>query len=73
MTSAELETKNFKTEWEITNVMASLQSVITAGIAKGMKTSTMIDAYVSLASGTKFLNYFEVPKASRCCDLRRKW
>lgn len=59
MSSTELDKRDFTITWEIHGVMASLQNIITAGIAKGMKTTTMIDAYVSLASGTRFLNYFD--------------
>lgn len=60
--AAEFARTEYKIEWLIHGILVADQPCVVAAPKKGMKTSTMIDLTVALATGRPFLNFFEVPK-----------
>ncbi|RIK75652.1 MAG: hypothetical protein DCC67_15015 [Planctomycetota bacterium] len=65
LTSAELATTDFKIKFLIEDALVAGQPLIIAGPQKSLKTSFIIDAAVSLASGAPFLGRFNVSRQSR--------
>jgi len=65
LSSAELEATDFPIEFLIEGVLVAGQPLIIAGPQKSLKTSTMIDAVISLASGSPFLSTFTVNRPCR--------
>ena len=64
LTYSQFMAKTFEREWLIKHVLVSGESLLVGGPHKSLKTSMMLDACISLATGTHFLGYekFEVPK-----------
>ena len=62
LTLAELMTKNISVEYLIRRILAEGQPLLLAGPVKSMKTSIMLDLCLSLATGTPFLDFFEVER-----------
>jgi|GEM_PF-1314164 len=60
-TATDLATLDFSITWLCDQVLVALQPAIAGGGWKCLKTSVLIDLFVSLASGTDFLNRFRVP------------
>ena len=60
---ADLMDMDFPLTWLIKDAMVEGQSCILAGPKKALKTTLMLDAALSLASGKKFLGRFDVPTA----------
>ena len=54
---------NFKVEWLVKNLLVADQPGVVGGPKKGLKSNMMLDLAVSLASGLRFLDHFEVPRA----------
>ena len=78
---AQFATGDYRAEWLIEHVLVKNQPAGIAGPSKTLKTGLSLDAAISLASGTKFLGEFWVPKAARtaspvasetaCADVAR--
>lgn len=60
MTLRDVMSQKIEVEYLIENFMTRLQPMVIGGAAKTLKTSTTIDIVLSLASGTKCLNKFDV-------------
>jgi hypothetical protein len=59
---ADLCAESTKPDWLVKQVLAANQPMVIGGPPKAHKTSLALDMAVSLATGTKFLNTFAVPK-----------
>ncbi|MEQ8786522.1 MAG: AAA family ATPase [Pirellulaceae bacterium] len=66
MTSAELDAATFDIEFLVEWLLVAMQPLILFGPQKALKTSILLDLLLSLASGGKFLGYFNVTRAVRC-------
>ncbi len=60
----EFAEKDFRPTWIIKQVLVAKQSVVCGGRSKAMKTSLLIDAAVSIATGTRFLGEFPTTRAT---------
>lgn len=69
LSAAELANGDFKLEYLIPGLLASLQPLIIAGQFKTLKTSIALEIALSLASATKFLGRFEIPNRKRVLVL----
>ncbi|WDQ16377.1 AAA family ATPase [Rhodopirellula sp. P2] len=69
LSSSQLDAADFTTEYLIEGVLPAMQSTVIAGPAKGMKTTTAIDAALSIANARKFLGRFWVPEPKRVLFL----
>jgi replicative DNA helicase len=58
-------TTNYALEWLVQRVLVKDQPAVLGGPKKTLKTSTLIDLAVSLATATPFLGWFEVYKRHR--------
>ena len=65
LTSAELDAGQFDQPYLVENVLAARQDCVFGAPKKCLKTNVSIDLTLSLASGSKFLNKFYVPRAVR--------
>ena len=65
MTSAELDAADLNVEYLCEEIVAKLQPCVIAASKKSLKTTIAIDLTLSFASGLKFVNQFNVPKAVR--------
>jgi hypothetical protein len=65
MTAADFLTKTFPREWLVKGLIVRDQPLVIGGPKKTLKTNTMVDLCVSLASSTPVLNHFEVPRRTR--------
>ena len=64
-TTAELRANITKPEWLVQRLLVARQPAIIGAGKKGMKTSSMLDLAVSLASGTDFLGWFKIYRKMR--------
>ena len=62
MTWDEFMAKDFAFDWLIEGVMVENQPLVIAGPQKTLKTSIMLDAAISIATGAPFLEVFPVPE-----------
>ncbi|REJ82671.1 MAG: hypothetical protein DWQ29_12855 [Planctomycetota bacterium] len=62
---SELETADLSIDYLIRGVLVRGQPAIIGGPMKALKTSIMVDMAVSLATGTRFLERFPVPRQHR--------
>lgn len=67
--SATFAAKSYHRDWSIRYILVRGQPGCWAGPVKSMKTSTLVDAAISLASGTPFLGEFEIPQRRRVAVL----
>lgn len=67
--SGEFARAEYSRRWLVKRVLVEGQPALAGGAKKMLKTSTFVDLAVSLASGTKFLGAFEVPRPVRVCML----
>jgi hypothetical protein len=65
MTAADFLAKTFPREWLVKGLIVRDQPLVIGGPKKTLKTNTMVDLCVSLASSTPVLNHFEVPRRTR--------
>lgn len=65
ITSQELDAGNYELEYLINGILVHKQPGVIAGPKKSLKTNISIDLALSLASGGKFLNYFQAERAVR--------
>src|SRR4051794_6246408 len=61
--SAAFMDAQFHQQWLIKNMLVADQPAIIGGAKKVLKTSLLLDMAISIATGTKFLNHFEVETA----------
>ena len=66
-TTAEFLAADLAEEWLIEDVFVWGMPALIGGPKKGMKTSTLVDLVVSIATGTPFLGHFAVPRPRRVC------
>ncbi len=69
LTSAALEKLDTRHRWLIKHVLVRDQPVLLGGPKKSLKTSIMLDAAISLGTGTPFLNKFDIPERVRVAVL----
>ena len=69
ITSAELANAQFNLEYLILGLLVKGQPCVMAGAKKCLKTNTLIDLSVSIATGTPFLGHFNVPQSHRVALL----
>ena len=69
ITAAELDAGDYKLNYLITGLLVEHQNMMIGGQFKTMKTSFALDAGISLASASKFLNQFDVPEKRRTMIL----
>lgn len=62
---ADLCAESTEPDWLVKQVLAANQPMVIGGPPKALKTSLALDLAVSLATGTKFLNTFDVPDACK--------
>lgn len=62
---AEFAKRQFVDDWLVRNVLFRGEPAVVCGPQKALKTNTVIDLAVSLASGLPFLGQFDVPKRNR--------
>jgi hypothetical protein len=65
LTAAELDAGSYDLEYHIEGCMSVGQPLILAGPKKALKTSIMLDAFISIASGKPFLGQIAVTKPGR--------
>lgn len=65
VTSSQLDQANYQTDYLIEGVLAAMQPCVFAASKKSLKTTIAIDMVLSLASQSKFLGKFCVPRAVR--------
>lgn len=65
LTSRELDEGQYTQEYFISNILARGEPCILAGPKKCLKTNVLIDLTLSLASGDRFLNAFDVTRPIR--------
>lgn len=65
ITADKLATQELKREYVIEDFMVINEPMVIGGPSKCLKTSVALDMAVSIATGTKFLNHFPVPKRHR--------
>lgn len=65
ISSAEFARTEYKLEWLVKNVLVGMQPGVIGGPKKALKTSIAVDLAISLATGSKFLEQFEVPQPVR--------
>lgn len=65
MSAAALAAATYQREFLIERLLVRKQPAVCGGPRKSLKTSTLADLCVSLASGTNFLGYFRVPAPLR--------
>ena len=65
ITAAELDAGFYELEYHLAGCMSVGQPLILAGPKKALKTSIMLDAFISIASGKPFLGKIEVTKPGR--------
>lgn len=58
--------------WLIDNMWSDEADGFIAGEAKSFKSLIVMDMLASVASGTKFLNYFDVPQQGPCLYIQRE-
>lgn len=63
--SEEFRKADYRVDWFIDWFLARGQPGVVAGPSKGMKTSTLVDLAVSVATGTQHLNKWKVNKRAR--------
>ena len=64
ITVKEFLAKDFKREWLVKDICVQGEPLCVGGPQKGLKTTTMFDMAISLATGTEFLGRFEVPEVT---------
>lgn len=64
-TSAEFLSGNYQLSWLVKGLLVEGQPGVLGGPKKALKTSLVVDAALSLGTGTPFLGRFAVPKARR--------
>ena len=69
ITSAELANGQYNLEYLIPGLLVKGQPCVMAGPKKCLKTNTLIDLTLSIATGTRFLGHFGVPQAHRVALL----
>ena len=69
ITSAELANAQYNLEYLIPGLLVKGQPCVMAGPKKCLKTNTLIDLTLSIATGTGFLGHFSVPIAHRVALL----
>jgi putative DNA primase/helicase len=69
ITSAEFAKAKYNVRWLVNKLLVSGQPCVVGGPKKALKTSTLVDLCVSLGSGSRFLDYFGVPKPVRTVML----
>jgi hypothetical protein len=69
ISAAELDAGEFNLNYLIPGVVCESQPLIIAGQFKTLKTSIAFDVAVSIASGTPFLNTFDVPETRKVMVL----
>jgi replicative DNA helicase len=69
ITSAEFARATYKREWLIRRVLVRGQPGILGGPKKALKTSIIVDAALSMGTGTAFLGEFVVPRPVRVALL----
>jgi len=62
ITSKELDEATFKREFLIRQIAVENQPCVIGGKSKTLKTSILVDAALSIGTGTPFLGQFDVPK-----------
>lgn len=65
ISSADLAIGDYDVEYVIPDVLVARQPMMIGGASKSLKTSTIIDLAISLASKTAFLNHFPVRRPAR--------
>ena len=65
LTSSDLANGDFSVRFLIARTLVAKQTLIISGAQKTLKTSVIIDAAISLASGTRFLGALEVLQACK--------
>lgn len=65
ISTADMDRREFKYEFLIDRVLVRDQLAVIAGPKKGMKTSLLCDASISMATATPFLEYFPVDRRLR--------
>gem|GEM_PF-2381629 len=69
ITSQELDEATFKREFLIKQVLVENQPCVIGGKSKTLKTSILVDAALSIGTGTPFLGQFDVPRRSNVVVL----
>jgi hypothetical protein len=63
--SAEFRRKDYRVDWFVDWFLARGQPGVVAGPSKGMKTSTLVDLAVSVATGTPHMGKWNVPRRAK--------
>ena len=69
ITSAELANAQYNLEYLIPGLLVKGQPCVLAGPKKSLKTNSLIDLTLSIATGTPFLNHFPIPLPRRIALL----
>jgi AAA domain len=69
MNTAAFAAADCRREWLVKKLLVADEPVLLGGPKKSLKTSVVVDLALSLGSGTRFLNSFEVPQKRRCLIL----
>src|SRR5262249_54509023 len=65
LTSRQFAERRWALEWHVRKLMAKNQHGVLGGPKKTLKTSVLVDAALSLGTGTTFLNFFVVDRPVR--------